>query len=132
MILHLADYTQLTALLERFKGVESVANYDIVTHVCSLRLGIELDEVCFGAGTLKQCMSERNYKELLELCSEDVLEGCSLETLNAVSMGCGFGMLDCMLVDNELEQMYLRGGYLGSTVFYNEVLTCSQEFSDNS
>lgn len=133
MILKKNDYTQLVSLVERYRGVDSIGDQNIVVHVCKLRLGIKNQyedgsaRELIGDGTVKECMSLRNAAEIRDYCDEQVFEFGSLTTLNGISMDMGNGVLDCITIDSELEQMYLRSGYLGETVFYNEVMTIAQE-----
>lgn len=127
MILNKENSEQLADLFDKYKGVNSCGNYHIVTHVCCFKLGIPLDEITFGNGTLKECMSDRDVNQLKNVSSEHLIDSCDITTLNAISMACGFGVLDCVLIEDELNMMWLRGEHNSDTEFFTEVKRLAEQ-----
>lgn len=138
MILKAADKEQLVKLITRYKDVNTIGEINIVTHVCNYCLGVQHHDEAgefwelIGMGTLKECMSERNAEFIRAYCDEQVFEFGSVALLNMLSVEMDGGVLDCVLVHNELTMLYRRSDYLmpHSSEYYAEVLALVEEVTN--
>lgn len=135
MNLATADKDQLVQLIKRYNGVNTIGEINIVTHVCNYCLGIRHSDEAgdfwelIGEGTLKECMSLRNAEFIRTYCDEQVFEFGSVTLLNMLCDEMDGGVLDCILVNNELKQLWLRGETQmnDETEFYTTVLALVDE-----